>query len=235
MHPTAQIRGRRVCAGLTGICVLVLFAIGHAMALTLSGMSAPRRLAAGLVLAAAVALASTAARAVVTFEYSSTCDFFCAGAGLSFGDAVTGTVVLTDAVANTPDAPIGNADLVSFSFDFGSVHVDSSTAVAFTLIAAMDAVADVFGFFVLVAGTTFDPVLGDGFALGGDWRASEGSFCVTASCDSLSQESPIAQGLVGSFIRVRETQVQEPAALLLLLPPLAWLARAAGRRRRGAS
>ena len=199
----------------------------------MSSISARHRLPAWFLLTAIFALASPTSWGAVTFKYSGICQFNCPGIGLSFGDAVSGTLSIADA-AIAPNAPLDSGDVVSFAFDFGSVHATNLNAFAFTLVAEMDAAGDELGFIVLVAGTTFDPNLGDGFALGPDFRASKEAFCKTASCDELSTENT-AEG-PGTFVRLRDdvTTVPEPAALLLLLPVLpfvAWRARAARSQR----
>lgn len=199
---------------------------------------------AAILIAAAIGWSHGESQAI-TYIYSGTCAEFCDGIGLTVGDPVSGSVSFVDA-ALVPGSPYPAP--LSFSLDFGTVHITDATADEVGLFAyplppfPLPPTPSI----VPVDLTTFpsdvrageDPVApatsGDVvIAAPGGWVADSGGTCST-DCASVVTRGFATTGS-GAWSSA-PTRVPEPATVSLLATGLlgtSWLASRLRRRSQG--
>lgn len=153
------------------------------------------------------------AYSLIIYEYSGICNFDCQFIGLTNGDSVSGTLNVLDASV-APNATLTTADIDSFSFDFGTLHIDNTTTIALSLIGTLSADTNSFDYLVFQFGKAISPSTGDTVAISeAAWFADPSGTCSDANCNIVSTSLEMASGL-GSFSRV--ASVPEPTTLALL-------------------
>ena len=176
------------------------------------------------------ALPTDPARAGVIFRYDGACTHTaCPDVGLDVGDPVSARIEFAD-TAIAPNAIVTHADILSFSLDFGTVEMTDASAFGFWFAGGLDATAQGFTEFLLIASDAFET---PGVLLFLDvtgWAGGAGA-CLSEDCfDFLLVNGSF--GLDPTIARLIEepnpTPVPEPSAALLALASIGWLTRRRG-------
>ena len=90
------------------------------------------------------------------FTYKSTCEFGCVTFGLASGDPISGSIEVSDA-AIIGGGTVDTADVLAFSFTFGTFAIDNTTAVDFYFDGTLDGSATAFTSYSFGASDAFAP------------------------------------------------------------------------------
>lgn len=193
-----------------------------------------------LLLVAALILTVVAGRSaeatVFRYDISSTCVSDCGLIGLNSGDPVGGFFVLNTS-GGAPGGffsyELGNPDpveLLDFSMTFGSISVDSSSAVASLLFGSFGASVDVLDNFAFIASEAVSPDTGEGFAIhGGPFTFTTLSvgfdaFCSDPVCGIFTSPTAAILAPFSAPVTGVPVQLPLPETIAILLGPLGLLA-----------
>ena len=156
------------------------------------------------------------AKAALVYKYEATCESGCFLAlGLNDGDPVMGTIEF-DNTNFAPFANIGEADVVDFTVNFGSVSVDFATVVGYNFSGILKQDATTFLDFNLFAADSFDPAAPADAVLLQEQQGFAGQgWCQDPDCNNVGVFIPNAQ--LGS---VMIEPIPVPAAVWLFIPSL---------------
>lgn len=195
-----------------------------------------RLLLLGAVLILTVVAGRSAEATVVRYDISSTCVSDCGLIGLNPGDAVGGFFVL-DTSAATPgdffDSFPGSpnpVDLVEFSMTFGSISIDSSSAVASVVFGLFGPSVNVLDEWAFIASEALSPDTGEGFAIHGgpttfsSLRVGPDAFCSDADCGVFDVPTATTLAAFNAPVTGVPVPMSLPATATILLGSLGLLA-----------
>ena len=198
-----------------------------------------RRAVATLVVAAAtvVVLGPATRAAPITYDYNATCTLICSSIGLTNGTPVSGSITFDD-TNFAPFATITRADVMFFSFTFGTVSISDTTAAGFNFLGDLSSNVMAFATFDFEASEVLGgPPSADTVGLG----HTSGAATRTGNCSDMNCSVTnflASAGFQGTgtltTLSTPSTRAPEPMTLALLGLGLAGLGLARRRMARAA-